>query len=104
MSYEQLPAHFDGPRRAWSWIVDTLNMTPRANITAEMLAIFFKCCGYQLQRVYGRQFGKIVNLCSNEYMQLVKSIPAEKQSNASVGRLETILEQYYKNRTFPEWK
>jgi hypothetical protein len=104
MNYESLGACFDGPRRAWHWIVDVLNLTPRPNITAEMLAIFFKCCGYRMQRVYGRQFGKLINVCSNEFMQLIKSIPEEKQSNASVGRLETILEHYYKNRTFPEWK
>jgi hypothetical protein len=105
MSYESLPPGcMEGPKRAWRWLVDVLNMTPRANITAEMLAIFFKCCGLRMQRVYGKQFGKLVNLCAGEYMQLIKSIPEERQSNAAVGRLETILEEYYKKRTFPEWK
>ena len=104
MSYDQLPASFEGPKRAWQWIVDVLNMTPRPNITAEMLAVFFKCCGYKMQRVFGAQFGKLVKVCAEDFLQLIKSIPDEKQSGASVGRLETILEDYFKNRRFNEWK
>ncbi len=38
-----------GFKRAWQWISDVLNLTPRPNVTAEILTIFFKCCGHQLQ-------------------------------------------------------
>jgi hypothetical protein len=97
-------SQFDGVKRAWKWLVDVLNMTPRASITAEMLAIFFKCCGHKMHRVYGTQFVKLVQVCSSDYLQLIKTIPIEKQSQAPVGRLETILEEFLRNRQFTEWK
>lgn len=91
-------------RKAWQWLTDVLNMTPRANLTAEMLAIFFKCCGYQLKQVYGRQFLKLVDLCMQEYVKMIESIPGDKQSGASVGRLLTVLDYFKKNKQFQEWK
>lgn len=101
----QVPSDFDGVKRAWRWLVDVLNMAPRPEMTAEMLAIFFKCCGHRMQQVYGNQFHKLVQTCSNDFVPLIRSIPAERQSGASLGRLENILDTYKKNRQqFPEWK
>lgn len=77
-------------KRAWQWLVDVLNMSPRPNTTAEMLAIYFKCCGYQMQVTYGRQFYKLVDICMNDYFKMIQSIPSDKQSGAAVGRLQTI--------------
>ncbi len=93
-----------GLRNAWQWISDVLNLAPRPNLTAEMLTIFFKCCGYKMQANYGRQFNKLVGICLNEFLDLVKLIPKEKQSGASIGRLESVLEQFKKYNRFAEWK
>ena len=104
MSLTNRNSSTDGAKRAWNWLADTLNMTPRPEITAEMLTVFFKCCGYQMQRIYGGQFVKLVKICIDDFMQLIKSIPNEKQSAASVGRLQSIFDQFLKSRQFPEWK
>lgn len=93
-----------GLRSAWQWISDILNLTPRPNITAEMLAIFFKCCGYKMKMYYGRQFDKLVNVCMGDFLELIKTIPQEKQTGAAIGRLESTLEQFKKFNRFPEWK
>jgi hypothetical protein len=96
---------FHGMKKAWTWLSDVLNMTPRANITAEMLAIYFKCCGYRMQLTYGKQFRKLIKICHEDYLKLIESIPADKQSGASVGRLKSVFEQYFKqNSNFVEWK
>ena len=94
----------DGMKKAWNWLADVLNMTPRPEITGEMLTVFFKCCGYHLKKVYGQQFLKMVKICSDDFMSMIKSIPLEKQSNASSGRLQTVLDQFAKTRQFIEWK
>jgi nucleoporin GLE1 len=94
----------DGIKRAWNWLADVLNMTPRPEITAEMLTAFFKCCGYYLKRVYGNQFLKLLKICFEDFMQLIKLIPVEKQSVASVGRLQSIYDTFLKTREFTEWK
>lgn len=91
-------------KRAWQWLADVLNMTPRPNITAEMLTIFFKCCGYTLHKVYGKQFIKLVNIFFNDYFKLIRAISPDKQSNAVVGRLTNVLEHYTKYGRFDQWK
>lgn len=91
-------------KRAWQWLADVLNMAPRPNITAEMLTIFFKCCGYILQKIYKKQFIKMVNIFKTEYLKLIQSISPEKQSNAAVGRLTNILDQFQQNGYFYQWK
>ena len=97
--------HFtNGYKKAWQWLSDVLNMTPRPDITAEMLAIFFKCCGFQMQRAYGKQFLKLTHTCSTDFLQLIKTIPSNKQSGASIGRLEAVFDEYKRNRQFSEWK
>lgn len=79
-------------------------MTPRPNVTAEMLNVFLRCCGHIMQQVYGRQFEKLVELCGNEFFNMIRLIPTEKQSDASVGRLKTVLDEYKNLKRFPVWK
>lgn len=107
-NYEKInmnPKNFDGLKIAWEWISDILNMTPRPNITAEALCIFFKCCGFQLHKAYNKQFVKLVKICSTDYLKLIELIPSELQSGASVGRLKNVFESFRKNNNyFTEWK
>ncbi|CAF1141296.1 unnamed protein product [Brachionus calyciflorus] len=91
-------------KKAWQFLADVLNMTPRPEITAEMLTVFFKCTGYQLQNVYGKQFSKLVITFQTDYLKLIKSIKSDKQSEAAVGRLTSILDEFLKNGKFSEWK
>lgn len=93
-----------GLRTVWKWFSDVLNLTPRANVTAEILNIFLKCCGYKLQQNYGKQFNKLMDVCSGDFFDMIKSIPAEKQAGASVGRLESSLDNFKKTYRFFEWK
>ena len=97
-------ASFEGVRRGWQWLADVMNMKPRANITAEILAIYFKCCGYQMQQAYRGQFDKLVQLCATTYFQQITAIPSEKQSDAAVGRLRAVFDEFRKNRSFAPWK
>ena len=94
----------NGLKRAWQWLSDVLNMTPRPNMTAEMLMIYFKCCGRAMKRAYGQQFLKLVHACFAEYLQLIKAIPSEQQTGAYVGRLEAFNEKFRRTNQFPEWK
>ncbi|CAF0786394.1 unnamed protein product [Brachionus calyciflorus] len=88
-------------KKAWQFLADVLNMTPRPEITAEMLTVFFKCTGYQLQNVYGKQFSKLVITFQTDYLKLIKSIKSDKQSEAAVW---SILDEFLKNGKFSEWK
>ncbi len=89
---------------AWQWLAGVLNLAPRPNLTAEMLTIFFKCCGYKMQAYYGKQFSKLANVCVREFLELINSIPKEKQSGASIGRLDSVMEQFRKFNRFAEWR
>ncbi len=91
-------------KKCWQWISDVLNLTPRPNITAEILTVFFKCCGYKLQATYGKQFVKLINVCANEFFELIRLLPSEKQSGASIGRLQSMIDQFKRSNRFPEWK
>ncbi len=93
-----------GLKTAWQWLSDVLNLTPRPNVTAEILNIFFKCCGSKLQQNYGKQFNKLMNICTSDFFDMIKSIPNNKQTGASVGRLESTLESFKKTNRFFEWK
>jgi nucleoporin GLE1 len=104
MALDTRNSSIDGMKTSWIWISDVLNLTPRPEITAEMLTIFFKCCGYHLKRAYRNQFLKLVKICFEDFMQLIKSIPNEKQSVASVGRLQSIFDSFSKTHEFIEWK
>ncbi len=88
---------------AWTWLSDVLNMKPRANITTIMLTVFFKCCGYVFQRMYMKQFIKIVDFCINIYLPMVYKL-GDSQNKANTGRLELILNEYKRNGSFTEWK
>jgi nucleoporin GLE1 len=93
----------NGFKKAWQWLADVLNMTPRPNITAEMLSIYFKCCGSTMQKTYGIQFIKLVRICYNDFMPLIKSIPNDQQSGASVGRLQSTFDSFFERNKFSEW-
>ena len=94
----------NGLKRAWRWLSDVLNMTPRPDMTAEMLMVFFKCCGFALQRAYGQQFLKLFHTCFTDYLQLIKAIPSELQGGAYVGRLDSFYERHRRTNRFIEWK
>lgn len=94
----------NGLRRAWTWLSDVLNLAPRPEITAEMLTIYFKCCGFFMCQAYGSQFIKLTNSTIVNYLPMIKQIPVEKQSGASVGRLESTFELFRKKNGFDEWK
>jgi hypothetical protein len=98
------PDYKNGMKEAWCWISDTLNLEPKMNITAEMLTIFFKCCGYQLQKVYSNQFKKLITLCRKHTVQTLQFNKSSDVDHARLGRLNLILGDYIKNGYFPEWK
>ena len=94
----------DGVRKAWIWMSDVLNVKPRVNITADMLTIFFKCCGFKLHKIYQNQFQKLVSYCIKQYVSNLSSFKSESIDRARLGRLNLILEDYIKIGHFEEWK
>ena len=91
-----------GAQIAWNWFADVLNMKPRANITAHMCTIFFKCCGNKMQKIYGKQFTKLMRVFFTDFLPKIKAVP--NQSEAFLGRLDLILKELNTNSQFPEWK
>lgn len=91
-----------GVQIAWNWFADILNMKPRQNITAHMCTIFFKCCGFKMQQIYRKQFDKLMRVFINDFLPKIKAVP--NQSEAFLGRLDLILNEYRQNSQFPEWQ
>jgi len=95
-------ANGQGVQIAWNWFADVLNMKPRANITAHMCTIFFKCCGNKMQKIYGQQFNKLMRVFLTDFLPKIKAVP--NQSGAFLGRLDLILKEFNTYSHFPEWK
>ena len=98
------PDYKNGMKEAWCWLSDVLNMKPRVNITADMLTMFFKCCGYQLHKIYNNQFKKLISLCMKQVIPFLNSNKSENVDMARLGRLSLTLDEYFKNGHFNEWK
>jgi len=81
--------HPFGLSHAWAWLARVLNMRPR-RVTPTILLPFLEIAGYELNRVYRRQFVKLLNFISKDYMtRLPPDAPAP-----AVARLKIYMHEF----------
>ncbi|XP_060927939.1 mRNA export factor GLE1-like [Limanda limanda] len=80
-----------GLNHGWHWLVQMLNMEPRADITATLLFDFLEVCGNALMKQYQSQFWKLILLLKEEYFPRIKAVTSSGQMG-SVLRLKQFLE------------
>ncbi|CAG2110535.1 unnamed protein product [Medioppia subpectinata] len=80
--------HPHGLMFAWIWIARTLNLKPRPAITAAVLDSFLGICSHKLYRYYGKQFVKIIDFISNDYMKRIENVTTKETKRQSLVKLE----------------
>lgn len=58
----------------WHWLASFINLKPEPDICATLLHDFFTVCGSEFIKHYSRQFTKIINLISTEYLAVLQNI------------------------------
>ena len=74
----------------WRWLADVLNREPEQHVTALVLRHFLDVAGHQLQKVYGRQFTRLIAVLKGPYLSLIRGIEAGDESY--MRQLEVLLE------------
>ncbi|XP_060927940.1 myosin-13-like [Limanda limanda] len=80
-----------GLNHGWHWLVQMLDMEPRADITATLLFDFLEVCGNALMKQYQSQFWKLILLLKEEYFPRIEAVTSSGQMG-SVVRLKVFLE------------
>ncbi|XP_044746140.1 nucleoporin Gle1 [Coccinella septempunctata] len=78
---------------AWTWFISVLKLKPRLDITATMLHTFFDTIGFEMQKVYGKQFSKVMKYFIEEFFPLMKKI----DSGGPVTRLDCLMQEFKEN-------
>ncbi|CAL1268841.1 unnamed protein product [Larinioides sclopetarius] len=84
-------AHPHGLAWGWRWLSRILNLEPRPDITATVLYDFLDVTGHSLQKVYGKQFKKIIHILCKDFFPKIKQV-TPGGSGGPVERLETFLQ------------
>ncbi|KAJ3649029.1 hypothetical protein Zmor_020791 [Zophobas morio] len=77
-------------KNAWNFLASILKLDPQLDITATSLHIFLETVGFEMERVYGLAFKKVVRIIINKFMPLLKKI----DTGGPVTRLEVLLQNY----------
>ncbi|KFM81001.1 Nucleoporin GLE1, partial [Stegodyphus mimosarum] len=67
-------SHPHGIEWGWKWLSRTLNMEPRADITATIIFDFLDVTGHALQMIYKKQFKKMLHILCKDYFQKIKKV------------------------------
>lgn len=78
---------------AWTWCISVLKLESRVDITATMFHSFFETIGFEMQKVYGRQFSKIMRYFIEDYFPSMKKM----DNGGPIIRLECLLQEYQQN-------
>ena len=92
--------HPHGIEHAWTWLVRMVNVDPRPDVSATVLHEFLAVAGDSLSQVYRRQFTKLMQLVSSEYLARVAAV-TECPASGPVSRLESVLKACVAGRTQP---
>ncbi|GIY16378.1 nucleoporin GLE1 [Caerostris extrusa] len=76
----------------WKWLARIINLEPRPDITATVLFDFLDVAGHSLQKVYGKQFKKIIHILCKEFFPKIKQV-TPGGTGGPIERLETFLQQ-----------
>ncbi|GFT19092.1 nucleoporin GLE1 [Nephila pilipes] len=84
--------HPHGLTWGWKWLSRILNLEPRPDITATVLYDFLDVAGHSLQKVYGKQFKKIIHILIKDFFQKIKQV-TPGGTGGPIERLENFLQQ-----------
>lgn len=87
--------HPHGIRNAWIWLSRLLNLAPQSDITATILVDFLEVAGYLMQKTYGKQFQKLIQILAVEFLPKIKLVTSAG-SGGPLQRLESFLAEYFK--------
>ena len=93
-------AHPHGIEHGWSWLGRMVNIEPRPDITATVLHEFISVAGHSLSRTYRRQFVKLLQTVSSEYLPRIVAVTPSGASGP-VTRLESLLKTCISGATSP---
>lgn len=86
-----------GLRYGWRWLASFLNLKPEPDISATLVHDFFIMCGSKYDKHYGKQFRKILELTSNQYLKVLENI----DEGGPKTRLEVYLQTVIKSNVVP---
>ncbi|XP_043210382.1 nucleoporin GLE1-like [Amphibalanus amphitrite] len=69
-----VPARPLGVKHLWRWLAATVNLEPRADVTASILYDALEVGGSTLSAAYGTQFVKLVKLLRTQYLARVQQV------------------------------
>jgi nucleoporin GLE1 len=77
-------------KNAWNFLSSLLKLEPQLDITATALHTFLETVGFEVERVYGNAFKKLLRIIIEKFMPALKKI----DSGGPVTRLEVLLQDY----------
>lgn len=86
-----------GLRFGWQWLASFLNLKPEPDISATLVHDFFIMCGSKYAKHYGKQFWKVLELTSNQYLKILENI----DEGGPKTRLEVYLQAVLKSNDVP---
>ncbi|KAJ8723760.1 hypothetical protein PYW07_007740 [Mythimna separata] len=86
-----------GLRFGWQWLASFLNLKPEPDISATLVHDFFIMCGSKFDKHYGKQFRKILELTSEQYLKVLENI----DEGGPKTRLEVYLQTVLKSNVVP---
>lgn len=81
-----------GLRYGWQWLASFINLKPEPDICATLLFDFFNVCGSEFLKCYRKQFIKIIELISTQYLAILQNI----DEGGPKTRLEVFLQNVLK--------
>lgn len=81
-----------GLRFGWQWLASFLNLKPEPDISATLIHDFFIMCGSTYDKHYGKQFRKILELTSNQYLKVLENIDEGGPKTRLEVYLQTVLQ------------
>ncbi|XP_075221112.1 gle1 RNA export mediator isoform X2 [Lycorma delicatula] len=86
-----------GLREGWRWLAATLNLEPRADITATLILDMLEVAGSQMWSSYHHQFRKLLHLLCTEFFDHIEQVTPDG-CGGPVRRLKTFLEKVIKEQ------
>ncbi|XP_075982961.1 gle1 RNA export mediator [Anticarsia gemmatalis] len=89
--------HPQGLRNGWQWLASFINLQPEPDISATLIHDFYIMCGSEFNKFYGKQFRKILELTSSQYLKILEDI----DEGGPKTRLEVYLQTVLKSNDVP---
>lgn len=87
-------------RYGWKYFSNLLNSTPDTNYL-HIIGKLLEIAGFMFQRVYGKQFYKLMILIRDKYLPVVH-MSIDEETSASFNRLKDTVMTFFAENKFPE--